>query len=75
MNLIDKIIQEWEEHFKKGNKTLGTLPNDWKIELNALLEDAFTNGYESGYDEAQGDGPTYQTFDEYLKSKEDAGKI
>ena len=38
MSFIDKIIKEWQEHFKKpGNKTLGTLPNDWKLELEELI--------------------------------------
>ena len=32
-SFIDKMILEYQEHFKKGNRTLGTLPSDWKIEL------------------------------------------
>ncbi len=38
---IDKIIRESEEHLKKGNQTLGTLPSDWAIELEGMLKSAF----------------------------------
>lgn len=38
-NFIEKVISEYEEHFKKGNKTLGTLPSDWKHELYELVYD------------------------------------
>ncbi len=36
---INKVITEYQEHFKKGNTTLGTLPNDWVIELKELIAD------------------------------------
>lgn len=38
---INKIIKQYSEHFKKGNLTLGTLPNDWELELEEMLKDAF----------------------------------
>jgi hypothetical protein len=42
---INKIIKEYSDHFKKpGNKTLGTLPNDWELELKEMLEHAFYAG-------------------------------
>jgi hypothetical protein len=36
---IEKIIAEWQAHLDKGNKTLGTLPNDWTDELEKLIEE------------------------------------
>lgn len=38
-DFIDKLIKEYQEHLSKGNTTLGTLPNDWKIELEQLIDD------------------------------------
>lgn len=36
-NFIEKLVEEYQEHFKKGNSTLGTLPNDWEAELHSLV--------------------------------------
>lgn len=38
-SFIEQIIKEYQEHFKKGNVTLGTLPNDWKTELYQIVYD------------------------------------
>ena len=45
MSLIDKIIAEWLDHMNKGNKTLGTLPTDWEIELEQYVRDNQTSYY------------------------------
>ena len=45
MSLIDKIIEDWEDHIGKGNKTLGTLPTDWEIELEQYVRDNQTSYY------------------------------
>ena len=37
-NFILQIEKEIYEHFAKYNKTLGTLPSDWKIELTELIK-------------------------------------
>lgn len=52
MGIIDKIIKEYQEHFNKGNKTLGTLPNDWKVELEELLAEEYTRGFTECYIQA-----------------------
>ena len=38
-NFIEKLIEEYQEHFKKGNFTLGTLQSDWEVELFSLVHD------------------------------------
>ena len=40
-SFIDMIIREYQEHLEKGNTTLGSLPNDWKQELEAILSEAY----------------------------------
>lgn len=65
-----RMVEEMNERsylaYSKGKK----LPNNCVDFLLYLQREAFEAGYESGYDEAQGDGALYETFDDYLKSLE-----
>ncbi len=79
---INKVIKQYSEHLKNpGNKTLGTLPNDWELELQEMLEKAFEAGRKNckniiDYEEYEGNihlRPClvmYNTFEDYLETLE-----
>ena len=67
---IDAIARAYDE-YEFGLPLLEIEEFDKFISLITKFgKQCFKVGYESGYDEAQGDGPLYETFEDYLKSLE-----
>ena len=72
MNL-QEICDLIDENYYKANNYYLSINEPEEFAKRVALEfgkQCFEAGYESGYDEAQGDGPLYETFEDYLKSLE-----
>ena len=67
---LDKLLEKSIENGWYDGYTIDTDASEIQKVLLEFGKQCFEAGYESGYDEAQGDGPLYETFEDYLKSLE-----
>lgn len=65
---LDKLLEKSIENGWYDGYTIDTDASEIQKVLLEFGKQCFEVGYESGYDEAQGDGPLYETFEDYLNS-------
>ena len=69
-NKIDNILTECIQEGWYDSHVIDCNASEVEKAMLEFGKQCFEAGYESGYDEAQGDGPLYETFEDYLKSLE-----